>query len=475
MAKIVVTGATGFIGKRLIYKLLDEGHEVYALIRNAQARFSFINNPRLAFIVGTLSDPMLLPVFPVDIDASYYLVHSMRDSYGDLKNTENIVANNFLKAINLTSCKQIIYLSGIVEDEKKLSVHLQSRLAVEKVLQKGRIPCSVLRASIIIGAGSASFEIIRDLTEKLPIMVAPKWVKNLIQPISIVDVLFYLTKILLNKPAYGKTYDIGGPEALTFREVLLRYAKFRALKRLIINVPFFTPKLSGYWLLFITSVNFSICKYLVESMKQNTRKLNDEIDRILPHECLSFEQALTLAFQRIAQNEVVSSWMDAWDLKTPIFDIDVPKEGCLTHIVTLPNESPLESVRAKIWTIGGKSGWYSMNWAWKLRGLIDKLVGGTGFNRGRRDQLNLKVGDSIDFWRVLLEDKQKIHLILFAQMKLPGEAWLEFELIDDGKTLRQTATFRPRGLFGYIYWYAMIPFHIIIFKNMAKKIVSSAS
>ncbi len=474
MAKIVVTGATGFVGKRLIYKLLDEGHEVYALIRNKQAQFSFLKNSRLFFIVGTLSDSSSVPVFPVEVDASYYLVHSMRDIYSNLKKAESIVAKNFLKAMECTSCKQIIYLSGIVEDEEKLSPHLQSRLSLERILQKGRIPCTVLRASIIVGAGSASFEIIRDLTEKLPIMVAPKWIKNFIQPISIVDVLFYLTKTLLNTSTFGNTYDIGGPEALTFHDVLLRYAKFRGLKRWIINVPFFTPKLSSYWLLFITSVNFSICKYLVESMKQNTRKLNYQIDEILPHECLSFEKSLTLAFQRIAQNEVISSWMDAWDLKTPLSDINVPKEGCLNKIVTVPIRSPLELVKDKIWSIGGNSGWYSMNWAWKLRGLIDKLFGGSGFNRGRRDQLNLEVGDSIDFWRVILVDKENVHLILFAQMKLPGEAWLEFELIDDGKKLKQTATFRPKGLLGYFYWYAMIPFHLIIFNNMAKKIASSS-
>ncbi len=470
MGAILVTGANGFVGKRLIYKLLEEGHTVYALVRNGRAQFIFSKHERIHIIVGDLANKETLPLFPENLDAAYYFVHSMAETYENLKKKENQVAKNFLTAIETTSCKQVIYLSGIVEDEKKLSPHLKARLQVEKLLQKGKIPCTVLRASIIIGAGSASFEIIRDLTEKLPIMVAPKWVKNECQPIWITDVLFYLSGVLLNKDTFGNTYDIGGPEVMSFREVLLRYAQFRDLRRYIINVPFLTPRLSSYWLVFITSVKFSICSYLVESMKQNTRKLNMAIDTILPHKCARYEGALSYAFQRIAQNEVVSSWMDAWDLKTHINGVDVPQEGCLKDIKIVPITRSLGEVREKIWSIGGDRGWYSMNWAWKIRGFLDKLVGGAGFNRGRPHPTQLEIGDSLDFWRVILADKKEVHLILYAQMKMPGEAWLEFKLSEDKTKLIQTATFRPKGLFGYLYWYTLVPFHCIIFRHMAKAI-----
>ena len=470
MVKILVTGATGFIGKRLVYKMLDEGHEVYALVRNEQIRFKASENGLLHLIVGDLET---IQSFPNEIDVAYFLVHSMGQIQEDLIDSEKRITQNFLKLTEKTRCKQIIYLGGIIEDEVKLSVHLRSRLYVETILRNSAVPCTALRSSIIIGAGSASFEIIRDLTEKLPVMVAPKWVKNYCQPISILDVLFYLSAVVLNEKSYGNIYDIGGPEVLTFREILLRYAKFIKLKRYIINVPVLTPKLSSYWLVLITSVKFSICKYLVESMKQNSRKLNNSIDLILPHDCLTYENALSRAFQKISQNEVVSTWMDAWDLKKPIKGIDVPEEGCLKDIQIIQIKGSFEKVIERIWTIGGDTGWYSMNWAWKLRGFIDQIMGGIGFNRGRRDPYNLEVGDSVDFWRVLHADKESKHLILFAQMKTPGEAWLEFKITPDGKSLIHTATFRPKGILGLIYWYALIPFHWVIFKNMARAIANS--
>lgn len=472
MSKILVTGSTGFVGKRLVYRLLEQGHEVYALSRFKGMNLDLPSNNSLYTLYGDIKDPANMEPFPIEIEAAYYLVHSMGSLVENLIEEEENIARNFLQALQPTQCKQIIFLSGIIEDEKALSPHLRSRLAVEKILQQSSIPCTILRSSIIIGAGSASFEIIRDLTELLPIMIAPKWVLNYCQPISISDILFYLTACLLNSSCFGNTYDIGGPEAMTFRDILLRYAKFRGLKRYIIDIPVLTPKLSSYWLVLISSVRFSICKYLVESMKYSTRKLNYAIDKVLPHHCLSYEEALKMAFLKISQNEVVSTWMDAWDLKQVSVDlkefIKVPQEGCFKDIKTIPITLPLEQVQERIWSIGGEQGWYSMNWAWSLRGLIDKLIGGTGMNRGRRHPSRIEVGDSIDFWRVLLANTDKTHLILYAEMKLPGEAWLEFEIDPVKKILTQTATFRPKGLIGRLYWYALIPFHWIIFENMAK-------
>jgi uncharacterized protein YbjT (DUF2867 family) len=472
MKKILVTGASGFIGKRLIYKLLEEDYEVYALLRTAQTKLPKPNLGVLNIIEGDLSDSSLIEKIPKDLDAAYFLVHAMSDKFEDLSKRELALTENFLKALENSTCSQIIFLSGIIEDENHISDHLKSRLMVEKRLHASKIPFTTLRASIIIGSGSASFEIIRDLTEKLPIMVAPKWVMNYCQPIAIRDVLFYLTEVLLNEKCFGKTFDIGGPEAMRFKDVLKRYAQFRKLKRYIINVPVLTPKLSSYWLVFITSVKYSLCRHLVESMKHNSRKLNSEIDQILPHSCITYEEALDMAFQKISQNEVISSWMDAWDLKKPILDASVPSEGCLKDEQIVPILLPIDEVKKRIWTIGGDSGWYAMDWAWRLRGFFDKIIGGAGLKRGRRDSDDLSVGDAVDFWRVLLVDEEKIHLILYAEMKLPGEAWLEFEVVEGKSMLRQTATFRPKGLFGHLYWYVMMPFHYFIFRNMANYIAN---
>lgn len=474
MAKILVTGSTGFIGKRLIYQLLEEGHEVYALSRVRGLEFKVKDPSRLHFLYGDLHSIEGIDPFPQDVEAAYYLVHSLATLTAELTAVEEQSAQNFLHLLKDTRTQQIIFLSGIIEDESHLSPHLQSRLAVEKILQKGRIPVTVLRSSIIIGAGSASFEIIRDLVEKLPIMVAPKWVSSYCQPIAVRDVLFYLTGVLLKKETFHRVFDIAGPDTLSFKEVLLRYARFRGLKRLIINVPVLTPRLSSYWLVFITEVRFSICQYLVESMKQNTRKLNCAIDSLLPHRSLSFEEALTLAFQKISQNAVISTWMDAWDPKRMSADlhefIEVPTEGCLYDEQKVPLIFPLEEVKKRIFSIGGDTGWYSMNWAWRLRGFIDRMIGGTGFNRGRKHPTHVDAGDSIDFWRVILADEKNIHLILYAEMKLPGEAWLEFQIDPYKKILIQRATFRPKSLFGRLYWYMLVPFHVWIFRHMAKAI-----
>lgn len=479
MAKIIITGANGFIGKRLIYELLKDQHEIYALIRLKGTERKLSDNHLFHTIYGDINDSSTVDSFPKDVDAVYYLIHSMGILIRNLDTIEKKMAQNFITFIEKTDCKQIIFLGGIIEDPLTLSSHLKSRLLVEKILQKSKIPCTILRSSIIIGSGSASFEIIRDLVEKIPIIIAPKWTTNYCQPIAIRDVLFYLKGVLLKSACFRKTYDIGGPEAITFTQVLLRYATFRKLKRYIYNIPLLTPKLSSYWLGLITSVRFSICTYLVESMKQNTRKLNTSIDQILPHKCLSYEKSLELAFQKIAQNAVVSTWMDAWNIEVPEKSIEpfieVPEEGCLKDNQIFPITISIEEVVQKVWSIGGKRGWYTMNWAWSLGGFIDKLLGGIGLNRGRRNEYTLEAGDSIDFWRVLVANKEKGHLILYADMKLPGEAWLEFQINKKSKKLQQIATFRPKGFFGRFYWYISLPLHYLLFKKMAKTLAQKQS
>lgn len=474
MAKIFVTGANGFVGKRLITVLLKDGHEVYALCRIKGAFAEKKEN--LHYIFGDLRNQSTLKSIPKDIDAAYYLVHSMSDTDNNLAHSEREVVNQFLEGIKQTSIKQIIYLSGIVNDEKKLSPHLKSRLMVEKALIKSGIPTTILRASIIIGSGSASFEIIRDLTEKLPLMIAPKWVKTNCQPIAIRDVLFYLSKVLLNPDCMKQIFDIGGPEVLSFKDLLLEYAKFRNLRRFIIDVPVLTPRLSSYWLLLVTSVPFSLCSYLVESMKISTVVQLNGIQEIIPHQCLRYSEALDLAFQKIAQNEVVSCWMDAWvthGYDPNISDyLKVPTEGCLHDEKKVLIKDTKEATIKRIWRIGGSTGYYAFNWAWAIRGLVDKFFGGVGLNRGRRHPYEIHAGDSIDFWRVILADEEKGSLILFATMRVPGEAWLTFKIEEVNKQwfLIQTATFRPKGLLGRLYWYSLTPFHYFIFNRMANAI-----
>lgn len=474
MAKILVTGATGFVGKRLIFYLLEQGHEVYALCRIHGTKVFAKDYPRLHHLWGDLRNQETLDAIPKDIDAAYYLVHSMAEIVSDLTKIELEVANNFVTCMKKTQVKQLIYLGGIVNDEKHLSPHLQSRLLVEDILKKSSIPTTILRASIIIGAGGASFEIIRDLCEKLPIMIAPKWINARCQPISIKDVIFYLSAILLKSECYNKIFDIGGPEVLTFKDLLQQYSEFRNLKRHVLVVPVLTPHLSSYWLVFITSVRFSICFYLIESIKNTSIVRLDEIQKLIPHQCLTFKQSLVLAFQKISQNEVVSTWMDAWEIEgtnPSIQDyIDVPREGCLTDEKRFLIKDSKEAAIDRIWRIGGDTGYYALDWAWKIRGLADKSIGGVGLNRGRRHPSEIQVGDSIDFWRVLRADKENGHLILFAGMKLPGEAWLEFNLEPkNGQwVLLQRATLRPKGVLGRLYWYTMAPFHFFIFRKMAK-------
>lgn len=477
MAKIFVTGSTGFVGKRLINTLLDQGHEVYALSRIKGLSVFSEDRPNLHHIWGDLKNPDTLAQLP-SIDVAYYLVHSMTDIISNLTAVELEVANQFVKGMKRTHVQQIIYLGGIINDEKKLSPHLKSRLLVEEVLRKSAIPTTILRASIIIGSGSASFEIIRDLTEKLPFMIAPKWVNTLCQPIAIRDVLFYLTQVMLKKDCYHKIFDIGGPDVLRFKDLILEYAKFRKLKRRVINVPVLSPRLSSYWLVFITSVRFSLCSYLVESMRISSVCQKNEIHQLLPHHCLNFQEALELVFKKIAQNEVLSTWMDAWEPNSsnPSIQtyVQVPIEGCLINKQIVPLYSSKNTVIEKIWCIGGNTGWYALNWSWKIRGLMDRLIGGVGLNRGRRHPSEIQVGDAIDFWRVLRADKKTANLILYAGMKLPGEAWLQFKIEnrDNKDFLIQTATFRPKGILGRVYWYVLAPFHFFIFRRMAKKIAS---
>jgi uncharacterized protein YbjT (DUF2867 family) len=470
--KILLTGSTGYIAQRLLPVLLDSGHEVVCCVRDKK-RFHSGKYPSdsLTVVEADFLKPETLVHIPPDIDAAYYLIHSMSSPKGDFEELEKISATHFRDCIRQTKARQVIYLSGIVNEEK-LSKHLVSRKNVEEILASGPYALTTLRAGIIIGAGSASFEIIRDLVEKLPVMIAPKWLNTVTQPIAIRNVIEFLSGVLLNELTYNRSYDIGGPDVMNYKQMLLTFARVRGLKRWIGVVPVMTPKLSSYWLFFITSTSYSLAQNLVDSMKVEVICKENDLKDLLKIKPIGYEEAIRSAFQKIDLNNVLSSWKDALSSKTLSEGIskhaEVPVHGCYIGYLTHKVEDPDRTLN-RIWSLGGTTGWYYANWLWGLRGFIDKLFGGVGLRRGRKNQTEISPGESLDFWRVLIADKSHKRLLLYAEMKLPGEAWLEFK-IDNNSILHQTATFRPLGLWGRLYWYSVLPLHLIIFRGMIKNL-----
>ncbi|MEC7840003.1 MAG: SDR family oxidoreductase [Chlamydiota bacterium] len=474
--KIFLTGATGYIGSRLLIVLAKAGHEIIALTRSKRRIFIPNEyNDQIEIIEGDLLSPETLIEIPEDIDAAYYLVHSMSSKSTGFSELESLSANNFVKALNKTKATQIIYLSGLSRGNHD-SEHMSSRHQVEKILANATASLTVLRAGIIVGSGSASFEIMRDLVEKLPIMIAPRWLYSKCQPIGVIDVLYYLSHSLGDQRTFNKTFEIGGPCEMTYKELLLALAEVRKLKRWIIPIPLLTPYLSSLWLFFVTSVDFTICRALINSLKVDAVCLDKTIDEILPHDCLDFKQTVSRAFEKIEQNEVVSSWKDAIvrsSLPPNLTKyIEVPHFGCLSKCYKRSYKSPKSEVLERLWRIGGQNGWYTMDWAWAMRGWFDRAFGGVGLTRGRTHPTRLRNGDVLDFWRVVVANKEEGHLLLYAEMKMPGEAWLEWKISEkEGCTIvEQTATFRPKGLLGRLYWYALSPIHPIIFSKMCDSI-----
>lgn len=471
--KILLTGANGYIGMRILPLLIDQGHKVVCAVRSAD-RLSVDKEikEKIDIVEVDLLEEVKPDLIPKDIDAAYYLVHSMTSSTSNFSDKEKTTAENFNTYMKDTNVKQVVFLSGIV-NEDNLSEHLESRKNVETVLYKGNYNLTVLRAGIIVGSGSASFEIIRDLCEKLPFMITPKWVNTKCQPIGIRDVLKFLIGVLGNAKTYNDSFDIGGPNILSYKDMMKGYAKVRGLNLTILNVPIMTPKLSSYWLYFVTSTSYKLATNLVDSMRINVVAKDHRLQDILDIEPHTYEEAIQMAFIKIEQNQVISSWKDSkvssrYSQKDLNKYIKVPKYGCLQDHQTMKTNDP-DKALDRIWAIGGKNGWYYANLLWKIRGYIDKLVGGVGLRRGRTNPDRINPGDSLDFWRVLMADKEEKRLLLFAEMKVPGEAWLEF-IIDENNVVHQNATFRPKGLKGRLYWYSMLPFHYFIFNGMLTKI-----
>lgn len=476
--KILLTGATGYIGKRLLPLLIEEGHEVVCSVRDIK-RFpsdGIYKHPKISvFEVDFLKNDSL-PDSIRDIDVAYYLIHSMNSGIKNFEKLETLSANNFVSLVKRTSVRQIIYLGGITNEEK-LSKHLASRKNVEEILSKSGIPLTSIKAGIIVGSGSASFEIIRDLVEKLPLMITPKWLDTKTQPIAIKDVMEYLTGVLLKRETFNKSYDVGGPDVLSYKEMLLQFAQVRGLKRLIFTVPVMTPRISSYWLYFVTSTSYKLAVNLVDSMKVEVIAKDNDLGKLLRIKPISYKESVQLALQQIGQNNVLSSWKDSlissYVDNSLLQHINMPSDGCFINKRQKQITTDIDQVLYNIWSIGGERGWYYGNWLWNLRGFLDKLFGGVGLRRGRTNAHTINTGDTLDFWRVLAADIKNKRLLLYAEMKLPGEAWLEFKIIKEKEKhyLLQTATFRPKGLLGRLYWYSLLPFHLFVFDGMVENII----
>jgi uncharacterized protein YbjT (DUF2867 family) len=433
-------------------------------------------------IEGNASNAADLDRALAGVHTAYYLLHSINvaTDFGDI---EAEMAKGFAEAAERNKIAQIVYLGGIANDENR-SRHLTSRMNTGTQLASGKVPVLELRAGIIIGSGSASFEMLRHLTHRLPIMTTPKWVSNRTQPIAIRDVLYYLKNAASLKEPVSTIRDIGGPEVVTYATMMQKFADISGLrKRIIVQIPVLTPKLSSLWIGFVTPVPTSLARPLVESLISEVvvdkKKSVDSLIAPPPEGLLTVTQAIELALSRTANNEVDTRWSDAafpvapWQKAQS--DPDWAGELTLKDHREISTDVSLKFIWQEIESIGGEHGWFGSDWLWYLRGLIDRFFGGVGLRRGRRDPQHLRVGDSLDFWRVEELEKEK-KLRLYAEMILPGKAWLEFTLEErDGKTLvSQDALFAPRGLGGQLYWYLVSPFHFFIFPTMLRNIEKAA-
>ncbi|MDG2200848.1 MAG: SDR family oxidoreductase [Phycisphaerales bacterium] len=475
--RIALTGATGYVGGRLAPRLLASGHQLNCLVRSRQKlesrHWSGDSNVSTFEVDMTDEDSMVESLRGCDV--AYYLVHSMQSSR-DYARQDDLLANNFARAAETAGVKRIIYLGGLGETGDGLSTHLTSRRQVESALESTSIPVTTLRAAMIIGSGSASFEILRYLVERLPIMVTPKWVSTESQPISVIDVLFYLEACLDSPDSIGRTIDVGGSSIITYRELMKIMAKALGLrKRFVIPVPLLTPRLSSYWIHFVTPVIARIAQPLAEGLSNRVVCRDDIARRMFKHEPLDPAEAIKRALQHETTNEVMTSWMDAGRVPG---DPDWSGGKVFIDQRSTTVNADAQSIYEAIRIIGGGHGYYSADWLWHVRGFMDKALGGPGLRRGRRDQRELAFGDALDFWRVLHADPGR-RLTLFAEMKLPGTATLEFDIkaptaAGESPSLVQVARFRPRGLLGILYWYSIKPLHGIVFNGILNGIKREA-
>jgi uncharacterized protein YbjT (DUF2867 family) len=472
---VAVLGATGYVGSRLIPRLLDAGYRVRAVARNPDKLRgrSWARHAAAELVAADVFDRTSLTEAVRGCQAVYYLVHSMNPGTRDFAEADRQAAENMVAAAATGGAQRIIYLGGLGEEGEGLSHHLASRAEVARILRTGPVPVTVLRAAMIIGSGSASFEILRYLVERLPVMITPRWIDTPCQPIGVRNVLGYLIGCLENAATVGETFDIGQEEVVSYRRLMEIYAEEAGLRRrLIIPVPVLTPRLSSYWIHLVTPVPASLARPLAEGLRNPVVCRDNRIRTLIHQPLLDCRQAIRLALERLRQQTVESSWIDAG--RIPPAEWSIPSDPRWAGGTILEDgrrivlaASP-EALWAVVSRIGGRTGWYYGDWLWQLRGVLDRLVGGVGLIRGRRDAAELQAGDALDFWRVASVERPR-RLLLVAEMKLPGQAVLEFIIQPggDGQTeLRQTARFLPRGLWGLLYWYAVLPFHGLVFNGM---------
>jgi uncharacterized protein YbjT (DUF2867 family) len=475
---ILLTGATGYVGGRLVPRLLEAGYRVRCLARSAPklAARPWASDPRVEIVEADLADARATAAALRGCQAAYYLVHSMVATGASYADADRRLAETFAAAAAAAGISRIIYLGGLGEQGQGLSEHLSSRREVERVLAAGPVPVTVLRAAMIIGAGSASFEILRYLVERLPIMITPRWVTTPSQPIAISNVLQYLVACLAVPATVGRTLDIGGPDIVTYLELMRIMAEERGLRRrLIIPVPVLTPRLSSLWIHLVTPVSHRIARPLAEGLRNPVICRGDEAARLMPQRLLGVRESIRAALDQMAQGTVETGWSDAGPIPG---DPDWAGGTVFTDRREIEIAASAADAFAALSRIGGDTGWYGAGWLWQLRGALDHLAGGPGLRRGRRDPERVAYGDAIDFWRVTGVEPNR-GLALRAEMRLPGEALLEFTIEPvsgsaDRVRLVQTARFLPRGLLGLVYWHAMWPLHHVVFGRMLRGIRAAA-
>ncbi len=470
--RVLVTGATGYVGGRLVKRLLGQGFTVRCLVRDWQRGQRMEWSGRVTIAEGDVLRPQSLTTAMHDIDVAYYLIHSMAGGPG-FDARDHQAAQNFSRAAVKAGVKQIIYLGGLGDPQANLSPHLKSRHETGQALRIAGVPVTEFRAGVIVGSGSLSFELVRYLTERVPVMICPRWVYTKTQPISIADVLSYLMAGIRPDEPYDRIIEIGA-NVVSYGDMMRQYAELRGLKRWLLPVPVLTPRLSSYWVHLVTPVTGLIARPLIEGLKNEATCLNDDARRLFPEiHPKSYREAVIGAFKQPARE---STWFDAVgpESKEPSPTV-VDREGVFVDRRSLVTSCSQVDVFRQICGLGGDNGWPFMNWAWALRGLVDRLVGGVGLRRGRRDQLNLRVGDALDFWRVehLVEPKS---IRLKAEMKLPGKAWLEYRLIPEngGTRVEQWAYFAPKGFMGWVYWVMLYPIHAVMFTGTISSLIRQA-
>lgn len=473
--RIAVTGATGYVGGRLVSELLDQGYRVRCIVREPRKleQRPWFDHPDIEIVRHDLTHDTGLASHLEGCDGAYYLIHSMEVSGDQYAQRDRELARCFLDAAESARVGRIIYLGGLGELGSGLSEHLSSRREVEKILASGPIPLTAFRAAMIVGSGSASFEILRYLVERLPIMITPSWVSTESQPIAIADVLHWLVRCLSVPETAGKALEIGGSDVLEYRQLMGIMAEELGLaRRLVIPVPLLSPRLSSGWISLITPVSYKIARPLAEGLRNRVVVTDELVQRLMPHEALSCRQAIRDALEQVKANAVPTRWSVAGPIPG---DPDWAGGTVKADQRSIMIDAPPERVFAAVCRVGGGNGWYAADILWRIRGWMDMLVGGPGLRRGRRDPDHIEFGESLDFWRIIGIEQSR-SLALRAEMKLPGVATLNFNLgpIEQRTKLTMTARFRPRGVLGLVYWYSVFPFHSIVFGGMLRGIKRAA-